>query len=72
MTRFELRDAVSGVWAHWFAWALLAVAFAGSGVVNVFLAVSSREWWPVALAGLAFVAAVVGGWMAVVAARARP
>ncbi|HET8641962.1 MAG TPA: hypothetical protein VFM37_08485 [Pseudonocardiaceae bacterium] len=71
MTRFELREAISGFWAHWAAWALLAVAFAAAGAINVFLAVSAHEWWPAGVAVLAFVSALVGAWMAVVASRAR-
>jgi hypothetical protein len=69
MFRFEPREVVTGFWAHWIAWAVLAAVFAGSGVVNVFLALSAHEWWPVGVAGLAFAAAAVGGWMAVVTSR---
>lgn len=71
MSRFEPRDAVSGIWAHWSVWVALAVAFALAGVVNVFLALSAGEWWPAGVALLAFVSAVVGGWMAIVAGRSR-
>lgn len=71
MSRFVLREAVTGFWAHWLAWAVLAASFAGAGAVNVFLAVSYHEWWPAAVATLAFVAAIVGSWMAVVASRSR-
>lgn len=71
MLKFELREAAAGFWAHWIGWTVLAVAFAGSGVVNLFIALSAGEWWPVAVAGLAFVAAAGGGWMAVVTHRSR-
>lgn len=71
MSRFELRDAVSGIWAHWGAWAVLAVAFAVAGVINVFLALTAHEWWPAGVALLAFASAVVGGWMAIAAGRSR-
>jgi len=71
MARFEPREAVSGLWAHWLAWALLAIAFAAAGVINVFLALSADEWWPAAVALLAFLSAAVGCWMAVVAIRSR-
>jgi hypothetical protein len=71
MSRFELRGAVSGIWAHWAAWAVLAVAFVAAGMINVFLAVSAHEWWPVAVALLAFLAAAVGTWMALIASRTR-
>lgn len=70
MSRFELRDAVSGIWAHWGSWALLAFAFGLAGAVNVFLALSAGEWWPAGVALLAFVSAGVGGRMAIVAGRA--
>lgn len=70
MSRFELRAAVSGIWAHWSAWVLIAVAFATAGVINVFLAFSAHEWWPVVVAMPAFAAAGVGVWVAVVAVRA--
>jgi len=69
MIKFELREVATGFWAHWIAWAVLAAVFAGSGLVNVFIALSAGEWWPVAVAGLAFVAAAAGAWMAVVARR---
>jgi len=71
MLKFELREAAAGFWAHWIVWAVLAAAFAGAGVVNVFIALSAGEWWPVAVAGLAFVAAVAGAWMVVVTRRSR-
>jgi hypothetical protein len=69
MFKFELREAATGFWANWIAWAILATAFAASGVVNVFLALSAHEWWPVVVAGLAFVAAAAGCWMVVIARR---
>jgi uncharacterized membrane protein YhaH (DUF805 family) len=69
MIKFELREAATEFWANWIAWAILAVAFAASGVVNVFLALSAHQWWPVVVAGLAFVAAATGAWMVVVTRR---
>ena len=69
MSRFELRAAASGMWAHWSAWAVLAVTFAAAGVINVFLAFSANEWWPVMVAMPAFAAAGVGTWVAVVAVK---
>jgi hypothetical protein len=69
--RLELRNAVTGIWTHWAAWAALAVAFAAAGVVNVFLAVAAHEWWPAAVALLAFVSAGVGVAVACTARRMR-
>ena len=71
MSRFELRDVVSGIWAHWGAWVVLAVAFAVAGAVNVFLALTAHEWWPAGVALIAFASAMAGGWMAVAVVRSR-
>ena len=55
---------------HPVTWVVLAVAFAGAAVMQVFLAASTTYWWPL-LVALVLAAAAVGCGVQAVRCRVR-